>query len=142
MYNIQGNSHCYRDILYRSRPVSSFRHPMSRLNRAAQFAPFDALTGFGAAIQEMARRTEARRELTEDQKAALNAQLLRLKTGSDVTVRYFLPDERKDGGAYLRVTGTVRKLDSHTRCLHLIDGTVIPIEHLHQLDLHEPEFFF
>ena len=142
MYNIQGDPRCYRGILYRSRPVSPFRHPMSRLNRAAQFAPFDALTGFGAAIREMARRTEAQRELTEDQKAALNAQLLRLRVGSDVTVCYFLPDERKDGGAYLRVTGTVRKLDSHTRCLQFTDGTMIPIKQLHQLELHEPEFFF
>ena len=142
MYNIQGDSRCYRDILHHSRPVSRFHHPMSRLNRAAQFAPFDALTGFGAAIREMARRTEERRELDEDRKAALNAQLLRLKEGSAVAVCYFQPDERKDGGAYLRVSGTVRKLDAQTRILHLTDGTEIPVEQIYQIDLQEPEFFF
>ena len=142
MYNTQGDSRRYCDILHRSRPVSVFHHPMSRLNRAAQFAPFDALTGFGAAIREMARRTEARRELDEDRKAALNAQLLRLKEGSAITICYFCPDERKDGGAYLRISETVRKLDAQTRILRLSDGTEIPIEQIYQIDLQEPEFFF
>ena len=141
MYNFRGDPRCYTEILTCSRPVSQTHFPMSRLNRAAQFAPFDALTGFGAAIREMARRTEAQRELTEDRKAVLDRQLHHLQAGAELSVSYFLPDARKDGGAYVSVTGIFRKLDLHTQLLCLTDGTEIPLSHLYRLELQEPELF-
>ena len=115
---------------------------MSLLNRAAQFAPFDALTGLGAAIQEVARQTEDRRELDEDKKAILNAQLQHLRADMHVTVLYFLPDERKAGGAYVRVTGVFRKLDPYAQLLCLTNGTCIPIEQIDQLEIEEMDLFF
>lgn len=139
MYNTQGEFRCYQEILHRSRPVSLFYHPMSRMSRAAQFAPFDALTGYGAAIREMARKTEPRRELTEEEKAILNRQLLRLHPGSEIAVCYFLPDLRKDGGSYRCLTGIVCKLTPHS--LLLSDSTDIPLENLYHLELCEPLFF-
>lgn len=139
MYNTQGDFRCYQTILHGQRPRSHTHPPMSRLKRAAQFAPFDALTGYGAAIREMARQTEPRQELTDDEKHILNQHLLRLQTGTVVSASYFLPDERKDGGAYRTVTGTVKKLDGDM--LYLTDRTSIPLEFLYQLELHGTEFF-
>ena len=111
MYNLAGDPRCYESILYLPRPVSATHLPMPLGNRAAQFSSFDALSGLGAAIQETARQTEAQRTLDEDQKSALNAQLLRLRAGMGVTVVYFQPDPRKAGGAYLRLEGSFQKLD-------------------------------
>lgn len=139
MYNSRGDTQCYGEILHRSRPVSQFHFPMSRSSRAAQFSPFDALTGYGAAIREMARRTEAKRELTEEEKALLNLQLLQLQEGTTVTVRYFRPDDRKDGGAYLQTTGMVQKLKD--QILYLTNSTEIPWDCLYHLEIHMPEFF-
>ena len=142
MYNSQRDPRCYTGILTCSRPVSRFFLPMARQNRAAQFAPFDALTGYGAAIRETARQTEPFRELDEDQKAILNAQLHRLQAGTSVKLCYFRPDERKDGGAYLTAAGCVHKLDLHNGLLCLKDGAEIPLVYLYRLELCEPEYFF
>lgn len=142
MYNSAGDPRCYDGILHRPRPFSSTHLPMSLLNRAAQFAPFDALTGLGAAIQETARQTEARRELDEDKKSILNTQLQHLRADMHITVLYFRPDERKEGGAYVHVTGTFRKLDPYAQLLCLTDGTCIPIEQIYQLELAEMDLFF
>lgn len=139
MYNIQGDPGAYRHILHCVRPAPQLHVPMSRLRRAAQFAPFDALTGYGAAIREMARRTEPKRDLTEEEKLLLNRKLLRLQDGMTVTVCYFRPDDRKDGGAYLQVTGIVCKLKHGA--LYLADGTEISLDCLHQLEIHAPEYF-
>ena len=141
MYNFRGDPRCYATMLTCSRPVSRSHFPMSQLNRAAQFAPFDALTGFGAAIREKARQTEQQRELTEEEKLLLNRQLQRLREGMEILVCHFLPDPRKDGGSYCTATGRFRKLDGHLRLLFLTDGTEIPIEAISRLELQEPEFF-
>lgn len=139
MYNFRGDAQCYQDILHCRRPVSQLHLPMSRLSRAAQFAPFDALTGYGAAIREMARRTEQKRELTPEEQALLNRKLLRLQPGVTATVLYFRPDDRKDGGAYLQITGTIQKLDADGL---RIDGTEIPLDCLYRLEPHVSEYFF
>lgn len=119
--------HPYEDILNLSRPVSKTHPPMSLLDRAAQFSPFAALTGYDAAVAETARLTERPLELDVDAKAELNEKLLTLRThlsqSPQITVTYFVPDDRKAGGSYVTVTSTVRKLNSLEKWLLLEDGT-------------------
>ena len=105
---------------------------MPLIDRAAQFSPFAALTGFEAAVQEAARLTEVRPELDESRKEQLNACLQILKACSrerpQAEICYFKPDERKTGGACVTVAGAVKKVDDFTRCVTMADGTVIPME--------------
>lgn len=124
----------YDDMLHGRRPVSQKHPPMSRADRAAQFSPFAALTGYDAAVRETARVTERRIELDEGVKAELNARLNcileHLPEHPQVSITYFVPDEKKSGGAYRTVTGAVRKLDSFAKTLTLVDGTVVPMEEM------------
>ena len=124
----------YDDIIHLSRPVSAKHRPMSMTARAAQFSPFAALTGYDAAVRESARVTEQRIELDEGVKAELNARLNcileHLSEHPKVSITYFMPDEKKSGGAYRTVTGAVRKLDSFAKTLTLVDGTVVPMEEM------------
>ena len=121
----------YEDILHLPHPVSSTRPRMSLADRAAQFSPFAALTGHGAAIRETARLTDRRRELSEDEQTALGDKLTMLaEIASDhpvVSVTYFRADEKKDGGSYVAATGAVKKIDEYERVIILMDGTRIPI---------------
>lgn len=124
-------SHAYDDILSLPHHVSTVHPPMPISDRAAQFSPFAALTGYDAAIKETGRRTEEKMELDEEAKAVLDAklQILREKRTSrpEVTITYFQPDERKSGGKYLTETGVIRKIDPYKRILLLETGTQIPI---------------
>lgn len=124
----------YDDIIDLPHHVSETHPPMSRADRAAQFSPFAALTGYDAAVRETARVTERRIELDEGVKAELNARLNcileHLSEHPQVSLTYFVPDEKKSGGAYRTVTGTVRKLDSVAKTLTLADGTVVPMEEM------------
>lgn len=124
----------YDDIIDLPHHVSETHPPMSRADRAAQFSPFAALTGYDAAVRETARVTERRIELDEGVKAELNARLNcileHLPEHPQVSITYFMPDEKKSGGAYRTVTGTVRKLDSFAKTLTLTDGTVVPMEEI------------
>lgn len=119
----------YDDIINLPHPTSA-KHPrMSMADRAAQFSPFAALAGHGAAVQETARLTDRKIELTEDEKAVLNEKLRLLAgTGGEAVFTYFLPDERKSGGAYATVSGGLKKIDPLKHRIILTDGTVIPIE--------------
>ena len=105
---------------------------MSWLDRAAQFSPFAALTGYEAAVEETARLTDRRIELDEGEKAAIDQRLTlvqeRLPTPTEVTITYFMPDKKKAGGAYVSVSGTVKKLDDYERAVILREGTSIPID--------------
>ena len=125
-------NHPYDDILSRPRPVSTAHPPMPLIDRAAQFSPFAALTGYEAAVLEAARLTEARPELDESRKEQLNACLQLLKAHSrerpQAEICYFKPDERKAGGACVTVTGAVKKVDDFTQRVTMADGTVIPME--------------
>lgn len=125
------NTHSYEDIMGRPRPVSPTHPPMSLHDRAAQFLPFAALTGYEAAIQETARLTEERIELEEDEKAALDEKLQAIETSAgaqkEIAVTWFCPDEKKAGGAYVTSVGVVKKVDALARCLILQDQTRIPI---------------
>lgn len=125
----------YDDILYLPHPTSR-RHPQMPLqDRAAQFAPFAALTGHDEAVKETARLTDSYIELEEGQRERLDRRLLLLlkamgeNPGQEpvITVTCFKPDEKKDGGAYVPVCGRVKKVDGYRREILLKDGTVLPM---------------
>ena len=123
----------YDDILSLPHPVSPSHPPMPLIDRAAQFSPFAALTGYDAAVLEAARLTESRPELDESRKEQLNCCLQRLKEACSqerpqAKICYFKPDERKTGGACVTVTGAVKKVDDFTQRVIMADGTVIPME--------------
>ena len=136
------SNHQYDDIIDLPHHVSATRLRMSMIDRAAQFSPFAALTGYDAAIKETGRLTDQRIELTEDSRAVLDRkqQLLvdNLADHPEVSVTYFVPDKRKTGGAYVTVTGRVKKVDDYQRLLLLTDGTKIPLDEI--LDM-ESELF-
>ena len=129
----------YDDIIDLPHHVSETHPPMSRADRAAQFSPFAALTGYDAAVRETDRVTERRIELDEGVKAELNARLNcileHLPEHPQVSITYFVPDKKKSGGAYRTVTGAVRKLDSFAKTLTLVDGTVVPMEEMVHVEL-------
>ena len=125
----------YDDIINLPHPTSA-RHPrMSMADRAAQFSPFAALVGHGAAIQETARLTDRKIELTEEEKAVLDEKLGLLDAaGGEAVFTWFLPDERKDGGTYVTAAGRIKKLDRLERRVILTDGTVIPVEDILEIE--------
>ena len=133
-----GSDHKYDDMLHLPHHVSKTRRRMSRLERAAQFSPFAALTGYDATIQEAGRRTDSRAALTESSKEQLDEKLRGILEEIDrqpeITGTYFEPDLRKEGGAYVRFTGHVKKIDSHTRAILLTNGMEIPLTEIFDLD--------
>ena len=129
----------YDDIIDLPHPTST-RHPrMPMANRAAQFSPFAALTGYEDAVQDTARQTVARPELTEEEKSHLNAELQalaeKISEHPTVSLTYFQPDERKAGGAFVTAEGAAKKLDRHTGMVILDDGRKIPVENLMSIQL-------
>lgn len=131
----------YDDIIDFPHHISKKHRPMSMLNRAAQFSPFAALTGYDERIAETARRTAAREDMCEDDLAALDAAFQRLLTIQAerplVTVTFFLPDDRKDGGAYVDYTGHFRAFDPAGKMLKFTEGTEIPAMDVCWISLHE-----
>ena len=115
----------YDDIVTLSYPSRPRR--MTNYDRAAQFAPFAALTGHDAAIAETARLTDQAIELGEDGAAMLDEKLRGLMPGQAVTVVYFRPDPRKAGGAYVRHTGRLKRMELHREAMVMTDGTAIDI---------------
>ena len=130
--------HPYDDILHLPHPTSKNHPRMSIQERAAQFPPFAALTGHAAAIAETARLTDRKMELDEDTRAELDRRqailLEHIDQQPEVTVTWFRPDERKEGGAYLTTTGRLKKIDALGRRLVLLDGTGIPLEDVADLE--------
>lgn len=120
----------YDDIINLPHHVSKTRPRMSQRNRAAQFSPFAALTGYDAAIKETGRLTAERIELGEDAKEVLNRKHAylseRIAEHPLITITYFTPDEKKTGGTYVTVTERLKKTDSIERIAVLTDGTEIP----------------
>ena len=120
------------DILRLPHHVSQNHPQMPLRDRAAQFAPFSALTGYEAAVGETARLTSKRRELDPQEAEELNRRLTdlaaRLKDRPEVTIEYFVPDERKAGGAYVTVTGRVRHISVSEKVLVMEDGVDIALE--------------
>ena len=119
----------YDDILHLPHYVSAKRKPMSMLNRAAQFSPFAALTGYDAAIQETGRLTDRQIHMDTDAEAMLDEKLRLLwenrQEKPQITVTYFVPDERKCGGCYENRTARVKKVDIHHQIMLLEDDTVV-----------------
>ncbi|WP_024736694.1 hypothetical protein [Enterocloster asparagiformis] len=132
------DSHRYDDIIHLPHHVSRAHPPMPAADRAAQFSPFAALTGHEAAIRETARLTDERAELDENAKAVLDEKLSMIQemlpARPEITVTYFQPDAKKSGGAYVSVTGRVKKLDLYGQCLLMEDGLRIPLGELYDMD--------
>lgn len=122
----------YDDILYLPHPVSKRHMQMSRIERAAQFSPFAALSGYEDVVKEAARMTENRRELDEEERRKLDNIIHFLQSRAsenlEVSIRYFEPDERKEGGSYREVTGCVKVFDYNKRSLVFKDGFEISVE--------------
>lgn len=105
---------------------------MPLYDRAAQFSPFAALTGYEDAIRETARLTDNWVQLSEDKKQELDKKLRQLIADRErtefVTITYFQPDERKEGGSYVTVTGQIKKIDRYKQKMSLTDGTEISLK--------------
>lgn len=125
-------SEAYDDIINLSRPESKKHTPMPMEDRAAQFLPFAALTGYDAAVSETARLTEERVELDAQEAERLGARLAvlvkRQQEQPELSLLYYVPDARKAGGAYVTVSGRIKKITDFPRCIYLTDGSRIPIE--------------
>ena len=133
------NNKSYEDIINLPHPVSKNHPQMPLEDRAAQFAPFAALTGHDAAIKETARVTDERLELSEEAIAQLNDKLNQIRdaigTEQRFSITYFVPDGKKSGGAYVTCTGSVKKIDEYEKTLWMEDGTVIAIEELSAVEI-------
>lgn len=128
----------YDDIIELPHHVSQSRRRMSGLERAAQFSPFAALTGYDAAIVETARLTDTKAQLDDDRKEILNAKLLMLadmiSEAPEVSITYFRPDERKEGGEYVTAQGRLKKIDEYTRSIVLTGGEAIAIDSVQEIE--------
>lgn len=129
---------CYDDIIFRSRPRSLRHSPMSRAGRAAQFAPFAALSGYDGAIAETARLTDPQSAMAEDQLCLMDEKLHALldiiRDQPEITITFFEPDAKKVGGAYLRATGRIRRIDETNRQIIFADRTVIAMDSICEID--------
>ena len=122
----------YDDIINLPHHVSS-RHPqMSMMNRAAQFAPFAALTGHAAAIEESARLTDEQHELADEDSEALNQKMAYLRENlhehPTITITYFEPDKKKAGGKYKSIEGQLQNIDDYNQSIVLKRGEAIPLK--------------
>ncbi len=128
--------HKYDDIINLPHHVSTKRPRMSMIDRAAQFSPFAALTGYDAAVKETARLTDQKRDLDDYEKVALDEKLRIAQeySDTDITITYFKPDDRKSGGSYITATGKVKKIDNYERCVVLLDGLRIPIDDIMEIE--------
>ena len=131
-------THKYDDIINLPRHVSDKRSPMTNYDRAAQFSPFAALTGYDAVIEETGRLTDVQIELDEGGKYLLDEKLQWLREhiqdNPEVILKVFCPDSRKSGGSYEEITGHVKKIDPVSRVLVLDQGAVIPIDRIYGIE--------
>ena len=129
----------YDEIINLPHHVSPTRPQMPMSDRAAQFAPFAALTGYDSAIKETGRLTNERIELDEDALTALNVKYQFLMDALDeepeIKITYFKPDERKAGGEYVSAIGAVKKVDDFERLITMQDGTRIPMDDVYDMSI-------
>lgn len=129
----------YADIIDLPHHTSSKRPRMSRENRAAQFSPFAALTGYDAEIKETARLTDEKLELDDDRINDINSKLQYIKDHIDekpeISVEYFIPDEKKSGGAYITVSGAVRIIDEYERSVVFCHGRRIAVDDIYEIEI-------
>lgn len=119
----------------------SHKHPkMSMRDRAAQFSPFSALTGYGDSVKEVARFTIMEAEKSEEAIEQMNRTLEEMDRiqheHPEITVTYFQPDSRKEGGSYQTIRNVLKKLDHFRKCLILMDQTEIPFKHINGIWYH------
>lgn len=138
MKNDPDDDHKYDDMIDLPRHRSA-KHPhMPLADRAAQFSPFAALTGHGDAVKETARLTDEKMELDDEAKTYLNAQLLflseNIKERPKVSITFFVPDNRKAGGAYGTRAGAVKRIDEYKQAVVMVDGAVIRIDNIMAMD--------
>lgn len=128
------NNKNYDDIINLPNPTSKKYPRMSLYDRAAQFAPFAALTGHGAAIRETARLTDEKKELDEDTINQLNERFniinKNIAAKKIVTITYFSPDDKKNGGRYVTHSGVIKRIDEYEHMVIMTDKTQIPIEQI------------
>ena len=132
------DNHSYDDIINLPNPTST-KHPRMPLSdRAAQFSPFAALTGHEAAIKETARRTDEKLMLSDEVIAEINVKLNLIAetigTQQRIRITYFVPDNKKAGGAYISCYGCVKKIDEYEHTVVMEDKTVIPIEQISDIE--------
>lgn len=129
----------YDGIINLPHHQSEKRPYMSNHQRAAQFAPFAALTGYDAAIDETARLTDKKLELSDEQADHLNAQIQciieKIADKPQVEITYFVPDNRKSGGEYVTVTGCVRRVDDLNREIVFADGMTVGIDDVYMIKI-------
>lgn len=127
----------YDDILNHPYPLPSRRAKMSMTDRAAQFSPFAALTGYSSAIEETGRLTDREIELDENEKAMLDLQQQYLQANlsgqPEVSFTCFVPDARKEGGSYETVSGKLKKIDIYNRVYVLTDGRFVQMDRIVQI---------
>ena len=126
----------YDDIINLPHHRSKTHPHMPLIDRAAQFAPFAALTGYGDAIDETARLTDGRPELSDQQLAELNDRLLQImaKPNTVVRITYFVPDEKKSGGRYEQAEGVIKKIDEIAKVIVMDGGEKIPLSDIIELN--------
>ena len=132
------DNHSYDDIINLPNPTST-KHPRMPLSdRAAQFSPFAALTGHEADIKETARRTDEKLMLSDEVIAEINVKLNLIAetigTQQRIRITYFVPDNKKAGGAYISCSGCVKKIDEYEHTVVMEDKTVIPIEQISDIE--------
>ena len=128
----------YADIIDLPHHQSDTRPKMSNYDRAAQFSPFAALTGHTESIKETARLTDEYSEPSEEMKAIMNEKILflmeQLENQPEITITFFKPDEKKQGGAYITITGVVKKIKTYERQIQMTTGDLIPIDMIFGID--------
>ncbi len=134
MMEVNKDIHAYDDIINLPHPVSTHHPQMSIHDRAAQFSPFAALTGFDGAILETSRLTDQRIELDETARTILDEKLRivkeQLSRQQEIEIVFFQPDEKKSGGSYISNMGIVKKIDGYERTVVMQDGTKIPVREI------------
>ena len=129
----------YSDIINLSRHISPTRKHMSNYDRAAQFAPFSALTGYEQIIKEVARISKKRIVLSADQKEKINRALMFLEENKDkninIKVIYFVPDKKKDGGEYISIIGIYKKINSSNDKLMFTDNNSIILNDIFDIEI-------
>ena len=128
----------YEDIVNLPRHISKVHPQATMADRAARFSPFAAISGYEDMVKEAARVTEERIDITDATKELLNEKLNMiiefLDEEPEVTITYFEPDKKKDGGAYIGITGTVKRIDEYERIVLMSDDKKIRIDEIYAIE--------
>ena len=126
------NDYKYNDIINLPHHVSKKHPQLSKASYAAQFSPFAALTGYEGIVSEAARFNNERVELGDKEKDILNAKLQiigeHIKEHPELELTYFQKDKKKTGGAYLKKTAQIKRIDDLKRIMYFTDGTNLPMD--------------